>query len=207
MDEVGLAILLVLCRNPELGRVKSRLASSIGEQAALEAYELLLARTCEAACSLRVDKAIFYSRFIPESDRFIEAGFRAHLQEGCDLGERMHNAFTTAAAAASNAMVLIGTDCPGLTGGILDEAFRLLESNEAVLGPAMDGGYYLVGLRHPMPELFLNRRWSTPTVLQEALATLRSHNIEPALLKELGDVDTLEDLKREGLWPLQQTNR
>ncbi|HEV2146923.1 MAG TPA: TIGR04282 family arsenosugar biosynthesis glycosyltransferase, partial [Longimicrobiaceae bacterium] len=110
------------------------------------------------------------------------------------LGERMRGAFEEAFAAGYRRVVIVGSDLPGLSAGLLRRAFALLDAHEAVLGPARDGGYYLLGLRRPVPELFEGIAWSTGEVFAATVARLRQARIEPALLETLADVDEVEDL-------------
>jgi uncharacterized protein len=199
----GGRLLIVFSKNPVAGRVKTRLAASIGDRAALEVYETLRAMTLQAASAAECTKAVFYSDFIPADDLFLRTeGFDAFLQEGNDLGERMHRAFLEGFGLGFDHVVLIGTDCPELSSFLIDQAFGELEIQDAVLGPARDGGFYLVGLNHPMPELFLDRKWSTSGVLNESLGILRKQHAEYALLPALSDIDTIKDLQESGFWDL-----
>ena len=97
-------------------------------------------------------------------------------------------------------IVLIGTDCYELSTAILDSAFSVLEHADAVVGPALDGGFYLIGLNKPIEELFLGREWSTKEVLSGTLDILQRLSLSYELLPELSDIDTFEDLKKSGLW-------
>ena len=100
-------------------------------------------------------------------------------------------------------IVLIGTDCYELSREILNQAFSALERFDAVVGPATDGGFYLIGLNRIFPELFLDRQWSTPDVLRETTTILQRLAIPCELLSELSDIDTFDDLKKSKLWPHQ----
>jgi uncharacterized protein len=191
-------VLAVFSKNPVEGKVKTRLASAIGNTRALEIYEALRRLTAAAASSVQARQVIWYSDFIPQTDSMLGAGTEARLQQGRDLGERMHNAFLDAFSSGFRQVVLIGTDCPGIRAEILEQAFSLLESNDAVLGPAMDGGFYLIGLKKPAPELFLKRAWSTSTVLEETVRKLEAAGSSFRLLPVLRDIDTLEDLQLSG---------
>ncbi|HEY6947277.1 MAG TPA: TIGR04282 family arsenosugar biosynthesis glycosyltransferase [Gemmatimonadales bacterium] len=188
--------LVVFARAPELGRVKTRLAREIGEAAALEAYRELGKAVLGAvgrlgACDLVV-------AFTP-ADR--EASVRAWLgpapryepQLEGDLGARMLGAVAGRFAAGAAKVLLIGTDCPGLNPELLETAFARLDRADTVLGPAADGGYYLVGMKRPIPELFEGIPWSGPTTLSATLARAAAAGVSVALLDERRDIDTAAD--------------
>jgi uncharacterized protein len=126
------------------------------------------------------------------------------MQEGQDLGERMLQAITTGFEQGFQHIVLIGTDCYELTSAIIESAFLALRRTDAVIGPATDGGFYLIGLNQNVPELFLQREWSNPEVLEKTTAILHNLGVKYELLPELSDIDTVEDLKKSGLWPLKR---
>jgi rSAM/selenodomain-associated transferase 1 len=110
------------------------------------------------------------------------------------LGERMHQAFAEAFATGAARVVIIGTDCPGLTPELLQAAFEALHRHDMVVGPADDGGYYLLGLRELQPALFANKNWSTATVLPDTLADAARLGLGVAQLPVLHDVDSGSDL-------------
>ena len=112
-----------------------------------------------------------------------------------DLGDRLSQAFQTAFAEGKEAAIVLGTDCPELDAALLEQAFQELQLHDLVLGPASDGGYYLLGLRQPVPELFANIPWSTSTVLSQTLAIAEQLGLSIALLPTLSDVDYPEDLE------------
>jgi len=189
-------LLLIFSKNPEAGKVKTRLARSIGNEKALEIYEALRLITAEAVSTVRAKRVVCYSDFIPDSDLFLSPGTEVWLQHGNNLGERMHNAICEGFSSGGRQVVLVGTDCPGISGTIIEQAFSLLESNDAVLGPARDGGFFLIGLKRSSPELFLNRTWSTSSVLEETIRRLDNAGNSYSLLPELQDIDTFEDLQQ-----------
>jgi len=186
----------VFVRAPEAGRVKTRLAAEVGAEAALRVYvrlaEHALAEARAAGAAVRV-------HFTPAG---AEAAVRGWLggpadylpQAEGDLGERLERAFAEAFAAGFRRVVVIGSDLPELSAEVLRRAAVLLDGYAAVLGPARDGGYYLLGLRAPLPEVFRGIPWSTDAVLARTLDRLRAAGIEPALLETLGDVDEAADL-------------
>lgn len=178
--------------------MKTRLAASIGADAALAVYRRLAehavgcARAVEPPAALRI-------HFTPGGSG---AGVRAWLgnadlylpQDAGDLGERMRAAFESAFDEGFERVVILGSDLPGLSPELVERAFRLLDRHPAVIGPARDGGYYLLGLREPFPELFADVAWSTDTVLATTVARLGARDAEPAVLEILSDVDVADDL-------------
>lgn len=196
-------LLIIFTKNPEKGEVKTRLARSIGEERALEVYETLRGHTARVTEGVEAERMIYYSRFIPLSDLFLTDSFTPRLQMGADLGERMFHAIDAGFKDGFRHIVLIGTDCYELSCEILSDAFVALERFDAVIGPATDGGFYLIGLNQVLPELFLDRQWSTPEVFSQTTTILRRSAIAYKLLAELSDIDTFDDLKRSKLWPDQ----
>ena len=179
--------------------MKTRLAAEIGPEAALRVYRRLAERAVAEAQALGPDVSVRV-HFTPA-----DAGdaVRSWLGEGPaylpqartpDLGERMRAAFAEAFAAGFRRVVIIGSDLPELTAGLLRRAFDLLETHAAVRGPARDGGYWLLGLREMIGAAFADVPWSTDRVLARTLEILRETGIEPALLETLGDVDRAADL-------------
>jgi hypothetical protein len=193
-------LLIIFSKNPVAGFVKTRLAASIGAAEALLVYEELRVITERAAAAADCTRAVFYSDYIPEEDLFLKGSTVVYLQDGADLGERMHRAFLEGFRLGFRQVVLIGTDCPDLSSFLVDRAFEALDGHDAVIGPARDGGFYLVGLNRPMPELFLGRKWSNPEVLPESLRIIREQQLEVAILPALSDIDTVDDLMESGLW-------
>ena len=196
-------LLLIFSKNPEKGEVKTRLARSVGEERALEVYETLRGHTARVSEGVDAERMVYYSSFIPLSDLFCTENFLPRLQKGDDLGERMFHAMEEGFEAGFVHVVLIGTDCDELSSEILNEAFYALERYDAVIGPASDGGFYLIGLNRVLPELFLDRQWSTSEVFRETITILQRFAIEYERLPELSDIDTFDDLKKSTLWPLQ----
>ncbi len=189
-------LLLVFVKNPVLGRVKTRLARTIGDGKALWVYERLLEHTRRAARGVAAQKWVCYSDFVPAADAWLEGGFTPCQQEGETLGDRMARAFRQGFAAGYGPIVIIGSDCPAVSPDLLEEAFRQLASCPVVLGPATDGGYYLLGMNWMVESLFLDKPWSTPAVLAETVADLQRADLPYALLPVLSDVDEAADLDR-----------
>lgn len=190
--------LLVFARVPALGRVKSRLAAGVGPSAALAVYRELLVITNAAIVEAGVPATVWLADTAGPEPTAVEAQEwftqAACSQPAGDLGERMSTAFAAAFATGAGRVAIIGTDCPGLRASHLTQAFAALETADVVLGPATDGGYYLLALRQPQPALFANKTWSTASVLIDTLADARTLGLRVALLPELRDVDNAEDL-------------
>jgi rSAM/selenodomain-associated transferase 1 len=187
--------IIIFQKNLIPGKVKTRLAATVGNQQALEIYKELVAFTHKQTSEVAdADVWIFFSESIEE----IGVKFQQHVtakmvQEGSDLGERMHNAFKTIFGMGYKKAILIGTDCPEISPEILETALDSLQNNEAVIGPALDGGYYLVGMKKAQPHLFEHMPWSTENVFPLTLLKLNQLNISYWLLPGLSDIDTEED--------------
>jgi len=130
--------------------------------------------------------------------------FSKHLQRGDDLGERMQNAFADAFAQGKERVIIIGSDCLELETYMIKEAFAVLENNDVVLGPAKDGGYYMIGMTAFLPTLFEDKNWSTDDLLMDTILDLKKMNAKYYLLKTLNDIDTIEDLKALDKFPHQK---
>ncbi|MFX1325098.1 MAG: TIGR04282 family arsenosugar biosynthesis glycosyltransferase [Promethearchaeota archaeon] len=191
--------LIILLRNPRLGCVKTRLAAKIGDEGALKVYNALLEYTRTIACEINSSRLLFYSNFIDNNDSWDEGLFTKFLQEGNSFGVRMCRAFK-AAFKEHNKAVIIGSDCLELTSDIIENAFNKLNNFEVVIGPAKDGGYYLLGLKKIYPELFLNKEWSTSSVLSDTLEDIKKLGINYYLLPVLSDIDNFEDFKNSNLF-------
>lgn len=192
--------LLIFIKNPEKGKVKTRLARSAGQDKALAIYRALLDHTRRVARSVDVERQLFYSKYIDPADNWSEEKFRKFVQQGEDLGERMLNAFRSALQTHERA-VIIGSDCASLRPAIVEEAFRALDNHDFVIGPATDGGYYLLGMREVTPSLFENIAWSTDQVFSTTMARIRQLGKACYRLPELSDIDYLEDWEKYG-WEL-----
>lgn len=188
-------LLIIFAKNPELGKVKTRLAREIGEEKALAIYYKLLNHTREISAPANADKAIFYDQYIDTEDEWQESNYKKALQEGMNLGERMYNAMMLGKSWGYKKVTIIGADNYELTTEIIDHAFSRLTYHDWVFGPAKDGGYYLVGCREPLPEIFDLPAWSHNLVLKQTLEKAYELNVSVSLIEELNDIDTVEDLK------------
>ena len=196
--DLGQNLLLILIRNPELGKCKTRLAAEVGEGAALEIYKFLLAHTLAVTKDLKVEKRVLYSREVREDDIWDSKIYQKRLQQGANLGERMEHAFREGFRDGYRKIVIIGSDLYDLAAGDLERAFDQLETHDFVVGPARDGGYYLLGMNSMKGELFRNKAWSTDRVLSQTLGDLNGESI--ALLPERNDVDLYEDIKDQEIF-------
>lgn len=198
MADSDRAAILVFVRAPELGRVKTRLAAELGDAAALAVYRRLAEHTVREVLAVvpREDVRIHYTPAGSEAAvrRWLGSGPSYLPQTAGDLGERLEAAFSDAFAAGYGRVVVVGSDLPGLSAALLERALEALHGADAVLGPARDGGYWLLGLRRKLPEVFRGIPWSTSETCQRTLERLRTAGAEPVLLPEMTDVDTAADL-------------
>ena len=190
-------LLMIFYRNQKIGAVKTRLAATIGDRKALMIYGELCEHTRAITETLPVTKLVFYSNEVKTGDVWPDNAYQKALQRGLDLGERMQNAFATGFASGYHAICIIGTDCYELTASVIVDAFDALRSTDAVVGPAEDGGYYLLGMRKLHPELFVKKNWSTSSVLKDTVANFESAGLTYSTLPLLRDVDVEDDLPGE----------
>ncbi len=193
--------LLIFIKNPEKGKVKTRIAQTAGEERALQIYLELLRHTREVCLQVDARRILFYSDFIPDKDDWPSHDFQKMVQHGADLGERMSNAFLLGLIRPDDKAVIIGSDCATLTKEIVEEAFAKLDDYPFVVGPATDGGYYLLGMQRHTPEIFQEIEWSTEEVLSATLQKIKALGETYFLLPELPDIDYEEDWEKYG-WKL-----
>ena len=186
-------LLIVFTRNPELGKVKTRLAKTVGNAIALKIYTFLLEKTRDIAVQVSADKAVYYSVKVRENDIWDTNNFQKHQQVGEDLGIRMLHAFKNGFKAGYEKVMIIGSDLYDLTAETIENAFIALKDNEVVIGPAEDGGYYLLGMNSLEEKVFKNKNWGTETVRKNTLEELKDKKV--FLLEELNDVDVFEDIE------------
>jgi len=186
-------LLIIFTRNPELGKVKTRLAKDVGDQSALEIYEFLLKHTVSVTKDLEFAKEVHYSEEIQHNDIWDEDIYIKKNQIEGGLGEKMEHAFLSGFKNGYKNIIIIGSDLYDLNREELEEAFKALETFEYVLGPAEDGGYYLLGMNIPNQKIFKNKAWGTDAVLRDTLIDLKDQQIR--LLDERNDIDVYEDIK------------
>lgn len=196
----------VFARWPRPGVVKTRLSPALPPELACALHVALVADTLATAAAAGARESFVLwadaprgtvpgTRLEAPAGIVLPAGMRAGAQSGGTLGDRLDTAFDALLAARARAVV-IGTDCPGLRPRHLRDAFEALASNDAVLGPARDGGYWLIGLRVRAPALFEGVAWGTDAVLAQTLERAGRARLSVATLETLDDLDTPSDLAR-----------
>ena len=189
--------LLLFIKNPILGQVKTRLAKTIGDDSALSVYQNLLQICYQNTRFLtQADKYLYYSHFVEEKDIWTAGDYYKTMQSEGSLGDRMKIAFQQAQKTYESALI-IGSDCPAISTTLLQEALDALHSFDLVIGPANDGGYYLLGMRSESAylKLFDEVDWSTDRVLAQTLSKASKLGMTILLLEELVDVDDAADLQ------------
>jgi len=195
--------LIIFIKNPELGKVKTRLAATLGNEKALEIYHVLMAHTQKITKELAFEKYLYYSDFVDNADIWANDIYHKSIQiQGQDLGLKMAMAFKNALQLKYSKVVIIGCDCLELTNEIINEAYSQLIDNEVVIGPAFDGGYYLIGFdfqkigkryEEVLKQVFLEKQWSHGNVCSEALISFEQLKLKIAKLPTLTDVDEEKD--------------
>ncbi|MEP0811487.1 TIGR04282 family arsenosugar biosynthesis glycosyltransferase [Trichocoleus sp. ST-U2] len=193
--------LIVFTRYPEPGKAKTRLIPVLGEDGASNLHRQMTEHTLSQVRELQSDRATRVEVYFTGGDQqlmedWLGADIIYQPQGEGDLGQRMKSAFQTAFAAGIEGVAIVGTDCPGLDAKIMAQAFEQLNGHDLVLGPAMDGGYYLIGLRRMIPELFEGINWGTSEVREKTVAIAISLGLAVAYLPPLFDVDRPEDLAK-----------
>jgi rSAM/selenodomain-associated transferase 1 len=188
----------IFARWPAAGRVKSRLSPALPATLACDLYRAMLEDTLQAVADSGVrERFLFWADSPRERDAFADPnGVVVRSQQGPGLGERLGQAFDELLAGPEDRAVVVGADCPDLEPTIIREAFDLLESRDVVVGPASDGGYFLIGLRRAAPRLFEGVAWGTGRVLDQSLERAKRSGLATALLGGLADLDTPDDLIR-----------
>jgi len=189
---------LLFIKSPEKGKVKSRLAKTIGEDSALDVYKGLVYNTLE---NLRDGNYLFRLCFYPPDSGTIIKNWLGNTycytpQNGKDLGERMKNAFVQAFSDGVEKVLLIGSDIPDMSISLINDAVKALDTNDAVIGPAQDGGYYLIGFNSAsfLPDIFREIAWSTDSVFYQTMKVFGKSGLKVHVLRVLSDVDTFDDL-------------
>lgn len=186
---------MIFIKNPALGKVKTRLAKTVGPYKALKIYQFLLDHTMEITYELdKLDKFVFYNEFIPTRDVWPDRHYQKALQTGKDLAEKMSNAFKMATNEGYAKVVLMMPDCPKMSDTIIEKAFKVLDNHDFVIGPTNDGGFYLIGMKEFQPQVFAGRQYSTERVFQETVAEIEKLNKKYFKLPTLVDVDMEDDL-------------
>lgn len=186
--------LVIFVKNLHQGKVKTRLAKESNEVFALDVYKTLLKYTRDIAFGLEIEKEVWYSTSIDSDDIWEEGVFKKRVQKGGHIGERMQHAFEQGFQNGEiDKMILIGSDCAELSKEIIEEALSKLDTVNVILGPAEDGGYYLIGMNSYFPNVFQNIDWSTGQVLKQTIDGIEESEASHELLRTLKDVDVLDD--------------
>jgi len=189
--------LIIFLKAPRAGLVKTRLATGMGPARALHAYERLVQTLLERLATIqRVELRFAPDDSAGEVARWLREGWTSRAQGGGGLGERLCRAFREAFESGARQVVVIGSDCPDVTPADIETAWAALATDDVALGPAADGGYWLVGLRALHEPIFRGIHWSTSSVLAQTLAICQQRGLSVHRLRELSDVDTEEDWSR-----------
>jgi uncharacterized protein len=188
--------LIIFTRYPEPGKTKTRLIPALGEDGAAQLHRRMAEYTVEQARSLSCVIEIWYVGGTKElMQDWLGTDLCYREQPAGDLGDRMCGAFRSAFERGYQSVMIIGTDCPGITTAILAQGFAELQNQVIAIGPAIDGGYYLIGLQRLVPELFQGITWSTSTVFSETVAIIDKLQLPTYLLPSLSDIDLPNDLQ------------
>lgn len=192
------ACVMLFTRYPEAGNTKTRLIPHLGAVQAAELQRWMTASMAREIAALHpaIDRQIHFSGgCLSQMQSWLGQRFTYLPQLAGSLGNRLYQAFLGNFQAGKGAVVAIGADCPELNKHHFEQAFRYLETHDVVLGPAVDGGYYLIGLRQPHAGLFENIAWGTDVVFEQTVAIAAQLNLSVATLEQLRDVDRPEDLE------------
>lgn len=189
-------VLLIFAKYPQAGFVKTRLAKDIGKEKASLLYRLFVEATLKRTENRRFKRIVFYSPANKKNEitDWLGNGFKMHSQKGDDLGDRLSYAFKFAFKNKAKRVIAIGTDSPTIDKILIEKAFKRLKDVNCVLGPALDGGYYLIGLTHFYPEIFTSINWGKDDVLDKTKYKLHKLGLEFSLLEPYLDIDSLKDL-------------
>lgn len=188
-------VLIIFARNPEKGRVKSRIAKDSSEDFALACYHELLSYTLNLAGKVSCKQMLFFSDHLPDSSEYPQ--HELYQQRGENLGDRMRDAIRLAILKGAQKIIIIGSDCEEISVETLHLAFERLDEHEVVIGPAIDGGYYLLGLKKLHHLLLEDKPWSQNSLLSETINDLEELKLNYSLLDPKRDVDYLRDISPE----------
>lgn len=187
-------IVIIFARNLIFGKVKTRLAATVGPDKAFSIYKELINHTYSITKNLQCNKIVYYSEYIEQND--VWNNYQKATQRGNDLGKKMKNAFKDVLEKGYKKTVIIGTDCFEINESIIARAFAQLDYFDIVIGPAKDGGYYLLGMKSLYEPLFYNIAWSTETVFDATVNACNQLSLNFFLLPVLNDIDEEKDLKQ-----------
>lgn len=191
--------LIIFVRVPELGKVKTRLAREVGDVQALTIYKALLQHTRSVTLSVDADRYLYYHNDTAEDEWSPEHFIKKVQAEGI-LGIKLQSAFEDI-SKHSDKILVIGSDCPQLSSDHIEEAFTALDNYDCVVGPSLDGGYYLFGTKKYQEEMFINIDWSTDRVYNQTIAAISKLRLTHTTIEKLSDVDYKKDWDNYG-WKL-----
>lgn len=196
--------IIIFTRYPEPGKTKTRLIPKLGAEGAARAQRIMTQQVVKTARRLKEEHKLFLSVYFTggsyqQISDWLGSDLSYHDQAGIDLGKRMMHAFHDAIQRGSKRIVLIGSDCPAIDDHLILRALTTLETSQLVLGPATDGGYYLIGTRSDLPigtlsSLFTDIAWGTHDVFQTTVDRASRVEVKVSILKELHDIDLPDDL-------------
>ncbi|MGM0653675.1 MAG: TIGR04282 family arsenosugar biosynthesis glycosyltransferase [Bacillota bacterium] len=187
--------LIIFTRYPEAGKVKTRLIPALGEKGAELLHREMVTHTIALIATFNGEVEVHFAGGSYDlMKNWLGKQLRYRRQQGTSLGERLYNAAATAFAENKKKVIIIGTDCPGLTANHVEQAFHLLDSSDLVLGPADDGGYYLVGFKKIVKELFHGITWGSNLVYRQTIKAAEQADLKIATLEKLADIDSPTDL-------------
>lgn len=192
MKDTSKDLLIIFTRNIEPGKCKTRLARTIGTEKALNIYRFLVEHTAEICRTAGTARWVFYSEYPEKLDSFDDQVYQKFAQEGTDLGARMAKAFSLGFEQGYSKIIIVGSDIYDLDSKDLKLAFDSLSDKDYVIGPAQDGGYYLLGMMKENSSVFKNKSWGTNTVLQQTLDDLKDEKVK--ILDIRNDIDVYEDI-------------
>lgn len=191
--------IIVFIKNPRLGHVKTRLAKDVGDERALEIYLKLTAHTQRILSAVPyVNRNVYYSEFVDDTDDWSTDTFIKRLQSNGDLGDRIKHAFHEV-FEQNEKVIIIGSDCAQLSANHIQQAIDALDNNNVVIGPSLDGGYYLLGMDSNFQFLFEDIAWSTESVFETTKNKALAQGLSVAEIEKLSDIDYIEDWEKYGL--------
>jgi uncharacterized protein len=187
-------LLIVFLSNAIKGQIKTNISRVLGEENTLGIYKYLLQLNRDATKAVKADKWVCYSNFIDRNDIYHPSKYQKKLQAGRILGEKLWNCFRWGFQREYKSIVLLSVDIPGISTELIEDAFSKLQTNNVVLGPARDGGYYLIGMNIPVKDIFFRKKWGSKKVFPAMLDDLHRLDIDYSLCQTLGDIDHHTDI-------------
>ncbi len=187
-----------MIKNPRLGHVKTRLAKDVGDQKALEIYLKLTDHTRAVLESVSyINRNVYYSEFVDDTDAWSSDLFIKGLQPNGNLGDRIKHAFAEV-FEKNEKVIIIGSDCAQLSADHIQQAIDALDNHNVVIGPSLDGGYYLIGMDANYDFLFEDIKWSTDSVFEETKSKALDQKLTVTEIEKLSDIDYIVDWEKYG---------